>query len=190
MQLPEAVLNAYTVGEGQRIVHQQVARIPRQARPDSLRKLVQRFERAELQAWTGAPVALCRVDNNTLNFIRRPGHWASVDWENAGWGDPAFDVADWMTHASYLDVPTERWEWAVEVYCGLVDDTGAAQRIWVYRRILLVWWVARLARYLYEVPRGLDSRLVEWPRDRRTDLQAKYQRYLDLADRALSMSDC
>jgi aminoglycoside phosphotransferase (APT) family kinase protein len=188
--LPQAVLNAYTVGDGRRLVQQQVACIPRAARPESLHTLVQRFERAELPAWADAPVALCRVDNNTLNFIRRPGQWASVDWENAGWGDPAFDIADWMTHAAYLDVSPDRWQWVVEAYSRLVDHVDVAPRIWVYRKILLVWWVARLARYLYEVPRDLDPRLAEWPPGRRADLQAKYERYLDLADSALSMPSC
>jgi hypothetical protein len=121
------------------------------------------------------------VDNNTLNFIRRPGRWASVDWENAGWGDPAFDIADWMTHAAYLDVSPERWDWVVEEYSSLVDDVTVVQRIWTYYKILLVWWVARLARYLYEVPRGLDPRLVEWPQGWRADLEGKYERYLALA---------
>jgi hypothetical protein len=181
MWLSEAVLNANSVQDGRRIVRQEMARIPRPARPESLQKLLQRFERAELPGWDDAAVALCRADNNTLNYVRRLGPWASVDWENAGWGDPAFDVADWMTHVAYLEVSPERWRWVVDQYCGLVDDVSTRQRIWTYYHILLVWWVARLARYLYEVPRGLDARLAEWPQGWRAGLGGKYERYLALA---------
>ena len=184
-RLPEAVLNANTVLEGRRIVQQQVARIPRGARPRSLRRLVRQFERSEFPDWSRAPVALCRVDNNTLNIIRRPGRWASVDWENAGWGDPAFDVVDWMTHAAYIGVSPERWDWVVDEYRGLVDDPTASHRIQVYHKILLVWWVARLARYLYEVPRGLDQRLVAWPDGWQHDMRTKYEHYLGLAEALL-----
>ncbi len=180
--LPEAVLNANNVRDGRRIVQQQVARIPRQARPQSLLRLIRRFERSFLPDWSGVALALCRVDNNTLNFVRRPGLWASVDWENAGWGDPAFDIADWKTHAAYIGVPAARWDWVVDAYCSLVGDAAAAVRIQAYYKILLVWWVARLARYLYEVPRGLDQRLVEWPEDWQDGLLAKYEHYLALAE--------
>ena len=48
------------------------------------------------------------------NFIRRPGCWASVDWEYGGWGDPAFDAAQWATHASYVEVPPSHWAWALD----------------------------------------------------------------------------
>ena len=52
--------------------------------------------------------------------------------ENAGWGDPAFDVVGWMTHAAYVDVSLERWDWVVDEYRGLVCpgaecDTAHAQ---------------------------------------------------------------
>ncbi len=183
VDLPQAVLNAYSVRDGQRIVQQEAARVPHQTQPQSLQALLGRFAHVDFPSWADAPAALCRVDHNTLNFIRRPGLWASVDWENAGWGDPAFDIADCMTHAAYLDVPLQRWEWVVAAYASLVDDLTVTQRIWVYYQILLVWWVARLARYLYEVPRGLDPRLVQWPESRRQDLQAKYEHYLALAER-------
>jgi hypothetical protein len=51
------------------------------------------------QTWRIAPIGggannlLYRCDNNLRNFVRRPGCWASVDWEYGGWGDPAFDAA-------------------------------------------------------------------------------------------------
>jgi hypothetical protein len=42
--------------------------------------------------------------------MRRAGAWASVDWENSGWGDAAFEIADMMTHPAYVTVPAALWE--------------------------------------------------------------------------------
>jgi thiamine kinase-like enzyme len=150
-----------------------------------LQALVRRFEAARFAGWSDAPVALCWGDPNTRNLIRRPGLWAAVDWENSGWGDPAFDVAELMAHPAYMDVPPARWEWVMDAYCDLVGDAATAIRIQAHYRMMLVWWVARVARYLYEVPRGLDERLVARPAGWQADMRAKYEHYLGLAERVL-----
>jgi len=46
---------------------------------------------------------------------------------------------------------------------------------------MLIWWVARLARMLYEAPRGGDQRLVTRPDGWLEDIRQKYGRYLELA---------
>jgi aminoglycoside phosphotransferase (APT) family kinase protein len=182
VRLRRGVVDARTVQEGRRLIRQQLTRLPREARPASLRALVHRFRDTDFPKGSRARVVLCRVDNNILNVIRRPGAWASVDWENAGWGDPAFEIAQLMTHPAYIDVPFERWEWVMETYCALAGDEALARRITTYYRMLAVWWVARLARSLYEVPRGLDERLVERPVEWEADMRAKYAHYVSLAD--------
>jgi thiamine kinase-like enzyme len=114
-----------------------------------------------------------------------------VDWEYSGWGDPAFDVAQWATHASYTDVPFSRWAWVLDAYCRCFDtrariaDPTLAMRIKVYVQVMSVWWVARMARYLYEIPAGLDQRLVPWPEDWKANMQSKYDHYVRLAERCL-----
>jgi aminoglycoside phosphotransferase (APT) family kinase protein len=185
VKLRRGVVDARTAREGRRIVRQEMARLPHEAQPASLKALARRFEATDYPDWPRAAVALCRVDNNILNVIRRPAAWASVDWENAGWGDPAFDIAQLMTHPAYTDVAPRRWAWVAETYPKMMGDEALAMRIQVYHRILAVWWVARVARYLYELPRGLDERLVErpWgPRGWEADLRAKYAYYLRLAE--------
>jgi aminoglycoside phosphotransferase (APT) family kinase protein len=185
VRLRKATLNANGVQAGRKIVQQQAACIPPKTQPTSLKTLLHRFELSNFPSWSDAPSTLCRVDPNSLNFIRRPGLWASVDWENSGWGDPAFEIADLMSHPAYREVPSTRWAWVIDTYGHRVGDPAAATRIQVYYKIMLVFWVARLARYLYEVPRGLDQRLVAPPPDWQTDMQAKYEYYLDLAETAL-----
>ena len=176
-----------TAREGQTLVSWQLALLPQDARLRPLRALVRRLAAADLPQWPPVPVTLCRLDNNLDNYIRppgrRPGAWASVDWEYSGWGDPAFDVANLVTHVALKDVPAERWDWFVARYCELVENRTARQRIDVYRQIMLVWWPVRLARYLYELPAGKDRRLAAWPEDWRADIEAKYEHYLGLASR-------
>jgi hypothetical protein len=184
--LPPAIHNAGSVAAGRAIVERQAASVPKAARPASLRRLLGRFENSHFPGWPAAPPALCRVDPNHLNIIRRPGLWASVDWENSGWGDPAFEIADLMAHPAYATVPAGRWDWVVAVYGQLTAEPAAARRIYSYYKIMLVWWVARLARYLYEVPRGLDERLAERPPGWLAERQLQYEQYLALAEAALA----
>ena len=68
----------------------------------------------------------------------------------------------------------------------MVTDKTAVTRIHTYTPLMYVWWVARLARAAYQVPRGLDERLVERPSTWQTQNQALYDRYLKLATEALS----
>jgi thiamine kinase-like enzyme len=175
----------HSVADGLDHIRQQLAYIPESGQPAALHELIRNVEAAQLPDWLAPPLALCRVDPNTLNFVRRPNAWASVDWENAGWGDPAFEIADVITHPAYADVLADRWKWLIEAYCAQCGDPGAATRIRVYRLLMLVWWVARLARTLYEVPRGGDQRLVARPRGWLADIRAKYESYLELARRSL-----
>ena len=62
------------------------------------------------------------------------------------------------------------------------EDPTLALRIQTYYRIMAVWWAARLVRYLYEVPAGLDRRLAPWPEDWEENVRLKYAHYLALAE--------
>ena len=70
----------------------------------------------------------------------------------------------------------------MDKYGGLAGDEALALRIRVYRHILAVWCVARLARFLHEWARGSDERLTEKPKGWRADMEAKYGHYLGLAE--------
>ncbi|NPV06729.1 MAG: aminoglycoside phosphotransferase family protein [Anaerolineae bacterium] len=164
-----------------RLVREQAERIPEADRPALLSGILDRLEARDLPRWPTPEPRLCRADANITNFIRRPGGWCSVDWENSGWGDPAFEIADLITHPAYLGVPCQRWQWVAHTYCELAGDGDKLVRIWAYYGILLCFWVARLARYLYEVPRGLDPRLVELPANWERDRLRKYRHYRRLA---------
>ncbi|MBV7332206.1 aminoglycoside phosphotransferase family protein [Chloroflexi bacterium TSY] len=177
----DAVLTARSLSECRYIVNDQIQRVPFDERPQELRELIEQFNQCLLGEWPTPIQSLCHTDPNITNFVRQPAEWLSVDWENSGWGDPAFEIADTMAHPAYLDVDLSRWRWVVDTYCELVDDQSMAERIWVYYQTMLVWWVARFARSLYEIPKGFDQRLVERPPDWEEKCRAKYSHYLALA---------
>jgi aminoglycoside phosphotransferase (APT) family kinase protein len=184
--LPDAVLTARSADEARRRVWQQVAQLPPEGRPAVLRGLVRRLDAWHAPRWPAPEMALARCDPNVRNILRRPGPWASVDWENSGWGDPAFEIADLMAHPSYLHVPEARWEWVIAAYVCHGAHASARVRIATYRVYMLVWWVARLARTLYEVPRGGDARLVARPAGWEADISRKLTHYAAAADAALA----
>ena len=103
---------------------------------------------------TPPPLTLCRVDPNLLNFIRRPDGWVSVDWENSGWGDPAFEIADLLAHPTCLDVTQERRLWAMQRYASQRGEPELLERMAVYYALMLAWWAARFARLYDDIAAG------------------------------------
>jgi aminoglycoside phosphotransferase (APT) family kinase protein len=180
-----AVTNMASVAQGRAMIAEQIARLPTEGRPSNLEELARRIEQTRWPDMPESPTALCRVDANTLNFIRRPGGWASVDWENSGWGDPAFEIVDMMTHPVYFSVPASRWEWVINTYTAYTSDHTAPERIQAYYPLMLAWWVARTARLIYELPRGIDARLGGTPSFLH-NLDDQYQHYVELTDGALA----
>lgn len=182
MSLRVAFLNAHSAENCREQVRDQVSRLPVEARPASLQIFVDKLENSRFPDWEYPRKTLLRTDPNIANFVRRPDFWASVDWENSGWGDPAFEIADLIVHAAYMDVLQERWDWVIDYYCATVHDSNLRIRIQTYRKILIVWWLARFARYMYEVPLGLDKRLAQRDPNWQADMQSKYDHYLHLAE--------
>lgn len=182
----KGIINFASVQEGLEQIQTQCEMIPKAHHPAILRKLLARLQTySSRPSASASPMALCHVDANTLNFLRRPHGWASVDWENSGWGDPAFEVVDTMTHPQYMSVSDERWDWVVAKYGEMSGDDTAVARIRRTYPLMLVWWVARLARMLYEIPRGGDQRLVERPSDWQADIQMKLDWYAERAEKIL-----
>ena len=175
-----------SAADGLSRIRQQVDLIPPADQPADLLALVRRAERRRFPTWPAPALALCHGDSNIRNVVRRGGPWAAVDWEYSGWGDPAHHVAELIAHAAHLAVPTERWEWLIDAYRAASPDPGIERRIRAYRQLMAVWWAARLARILYEWPRGRDRRLVAPPAEWKASTRANYARYVDMAEALLA----
>jgi hypothetical protein len=182
---PDAVLSMRCPADGIATIHREVDRIPNPDQPASLRAVMARFDAYLFPSWPPPPVALRRGDPNIRNIVQRPGPWASVDWEYSGWSDPAMELGDLIAHAAYLEVPADRWEWVTRLYASLVPDADVARRISIYTALMYGFWVGRMGRMLYEIPRGLDNRLAPWPAGWLDHVQHNYERYLERAFRAL-----
>ena len=179
----KAVLNFESAEAGLATVARQIEMVHEPS--TELDELWHKLKQKRYPQWSNIPRGLVHSDPNMLNMIRRTPAWASVDWENSGWGDPAFEIADMITHPAFITVQPERWDWVIERYCSLTNSNPAAERIAAYTPILMVWWVARSERYLYEIPRGLDKRFAERPPDWEAETQRKYNHYLHTAERLL-----
>ena len=186
ISLEPTVLNASSFEAAKALVRGQLQQLRDHAYSGELREVVDALLAKTVPAWQSPPVALCRGDGNITNFVRLPGGWRSLDWEYGGWGDPAFEMADLITHPAYLAVPAERWPWVVATYAELTRDASAPERIRAYVLVLAVWWAVRTARYLHEVPRGLDPRLVAFPADFLAETERKHRGYVTLAWRCLA----
>lgn len=188
----KAVTTAYSPAQALALVQAQVGRLPLHERNADLLRLVRGLEDSLAAksgadaAWQNVPEALCHGDGNLSNFVRRPEGWLAIDWENSGWGDPAFEIADLLAHPAMFEVPPERRAWAMRTYARLSAESSAEEkallvRIRIYYRVMLVWWVARMARCLVEAPLGQDERLAPRPEGWQDEMRAQYARYLKAA---------
>ena len=174
------VFAATSPAEAKQLALRQAHLIPEHAWPDGLREVLGALE-ATFAPDTKDERVFCHVDGNVGNFIECSDELYAVDWEGSGWSDPAFELANFMTHPAYLNVPRSRWHWVINTYTRLSQNETVGERTAVYYPYLVVFWVARFARSLYEVPLGLDRRLVRRPENWKGDTTKKYRHYLELA---------
>jgi aminoglycoside phosphotransferase (APT) family kinase protein len=182
LKLAAGYLNVSNGEAGKKLVRDHAMRLPPDARPKSLQELLAWLERWSPPVWPAPARTLVRVDGNWRNFLREGDGLASVDWEYSGWGDPAFELAELALHPAYEGVPGTRWDELAEDFARRRNDPTALLRIQTYTTIMLIWWLVRWARYLYEVPRGLDPRLVSRPEGWLENAERQYSRYQALAE--------
>jgi len=160
--------------------------LPRTEWSQAVNDLVGQAQLLSWPSWPRPPLRFCRGDPKIRNFIRRPFSWASVDWEYSGWGDAAFEIADFLVHAAHITWPLRQTSRLLDLYCAHSKETAIRSRIAVYETLMLIWWTLRLGRLLPEARSGVDKRLAHRPHswfEERLELQ---ERYLQLAVNALA----
>lgn len=183
IDLPMAALAIDDPANNKQFVLDEVAKAPPGMMPAELSDLLEKFMQLELPILPKAPMVLCRSDPNTLNFVRQENCWLSVDWESSGWGDPAFDIADIIIHPKYFLQKDLDQQMIIDMYSALANSDAIGERIKVYSLSLLIYWCFRWHRYLYEVPRQMDVRLVnhEPLQGFEQKIMRRYQYYLEKA---------
>ena len=126
------VLPVTSASDALRAISFQHNRMHRTDWPPAVNNLVDQALSLSWPRWPPPPLRFCRGDPNIRNFIRRPLSWASVDWEYSGWGDPAFEIADFLVHAAHVTWPHRRTRLLVDLYCANSGDTTIRERIPVY----------------------------------------------------------
>ena len=188
--LPGAFMTFQSAGEAVERVLAEIATFPGGAMRPGLLSLVRRLEGTVFPAWPAPEVCLSRCDPSTGNLLRREGAWASVDWEYAGWGDPAFEIGDLMTHPHYRSVSEERWEWFIDALERVnEDDLTFRTRAWTYYAIFLARWVGVFSRYWHQRDSGqVDSeRLGQFPEEWWAALPEEYENYRARAEARLAL---
>jgi thiamine kinase-like enzyme len=153
--LPNAVLFVSKPDDLLRELHSQLARLPEgnigHLEREQLEHLVAAAVKITPTHWQQPQLGLIHCDSNPRNMIENHGMIRLVDWENAGWADPAFDIADICANPAYgMNFPAEHHAWMMAEHGGLLDDPTLAERAAFYTRLMHVWWVLRNGRYLVE----------------------------------------
>ncbi len=87
------------------------------------------------------PQSACHNDPNPRNFILTPERVLLLDWEYAGNGDPAWDLAYFITHA---DLTEEQEKKFLSAYFGKTESPFSLARIEVYKpftELILSFWI-------------------------------------------------
>lgn len=184
-----SVLYVTSAAEALQAIHFQYSLLPPEEWPQPVQDLVVQALSIPWPDWPTPPLSFCRGDANIRNFIRRNSSWASVDWEYSGWGDPAFEIAEFLVHAAHSSWPRRQTRRLLDIYNVGSSESAISERIAVYEPLMLVWWTLRLGRLLPEARAGRDKRLVAvsqtWLEERETLLTC----YLQLAEAALANRD-
>jgi aminoglycoside phosphotransferase (APT) family kinase protein len=129
------------------------------------------------------PLCLCRVDHNLANTVwegNGPLRW--VDWEYAGWGDPALDLADLRWHVSLEGLSQTQHAWLREAYRRPADDASFDQRVSAWDQLLAVRWPFLLLRTLWSAYDGLDRVRLTRPDMNPQQVRAHFIRTLERAE--------
>jgi len=179
--LKKSYLNASSVAEGMTLIDEQIDALPPEKISKELERKISNLAKLGNHSFD-CPITLCKTDSNFRNFILQNDNLLSVDWENSGWGNPHFEIAELITHAAYLSVEVSRWEWLIDEYATIVADKTVKEVLPIYVHIMLVWWLLRLTRYMNEFSQEQDKRLTEASFFNIKEMNRKYNIYMERAE--------
>ncbi len=114
------------------------------------------FVEQSLPLWHGAAPTPVHGELSPENTLVVPGGICFVDWELAGLGDPALEIARFIQ--GHLAGEEVQREWLAD-YLSYFDTPGMAERIAVYRRLLPIEWLCLLLDGLEEALRTYGTEI-------------------------------
>ncbi|MCB9452137.1 MAG: aminoglycoside phosphotransferase family protein [Anaerolineaceae bacterium] len=112
-------------------------------------------------------------DVNPKNMIEKQGMIRFVDWEYAGWADPAFDIAGLCSQPAYFDLPDEHREWLKTEHSLILDDKDLPHRATVYEQLMLIFWVIRMSQSLVALDNRFEG-VQRFPQEYHESFQMRY----------------
>ncbi len=110
---------------------------------------------ASLPLWQGAPATPVHGDLSLENTLLHRGRALLLDWEMAGMGDPALEVARFLTNTPFAQ-PDDADAWLAR-YLAQAATPLLAERIAAYRDLLPFEWLCRLLLGAQEHAAVLDA---------------------------------
>lgn len=152
--LPMAVMTMTGTAPGRARLQTEVERLAPFGVPPEISDLLRLVTAAQLPDVVAPRRRLCRCDTNIGNVVRRDPAWASVDWEYAGWGDPAFELTDLMLHPAHDAVTSSCWRRVAEMYAACHGDATLLERAHAYEPLMACWWAVRFTQMICEPDSG------------------------------------
>ena len=126
-------------------------------------ELIAAAERVARAVSAPAPRSLVHCDASPRNFLVDGRGVTIVDWENSGWGDPCFDVANIVVTPQLAEYGLSEWDGLFAEHAELLGDCLLAERTRAHARVMSAWWVVRLRQELAAPPARLEG--VERPQN-------------------------
>lgn len=112
-------------------------------------RLMNHAENNLARQWSNpVPIRLTHGDCTIENFVYEDGTVRFVDWELAGWSDPAMDIATLISHPSALHLTEDECEWLINQYTDIIGQRSLPHRIHVYSELLDAIWFVEYVSYL------------------------------------------
>ena len=121
-----------------------------------------------------APIGLILCDTNPTNMIAHQSTIKLVDWENSGWADPAFDIADLCAQPDYFDLPEEHRTWIRAEHGRILNDPSFALRAEVYERMMNVFWILGMSAALVGKSGNRMDGVKRYPQEHYANFQMRY----------------
>jgi len=107
-----------------------------------MRTLLDEFRYEALKTpYQANQLVLCPYDLNPTNMILQGDKIVIIDWEYAGWADPAFTLADLLARPNCVDMSQSMREWTVDRYAALTQSPDIIERVIQYERLMLLFWL-------------------------------------------------